>query len=140
MPFDLTRADLKNIAKAGAEMGLIAAPGTDKIMAYIKAAQGIVGEVKGILEILLPLTGNKLSGLQNGVSKMQSIVSKAQSQAESRGDLPAEPGANVYKNIQTFLALCTMRYGDISLEELLQKLRGDYGSKKISDFLKGGRE
>jgi len=46
------------------------------------------------------------------------------------------PQATAGKQIKGILTLLTLKYGDVSLAECLEKLRADYGEKKLSDFLR----
>lgn len=46
------------------------------------------------------------------------------------------PGGNPLEQIQVIVRLIAMQYGDITLNELLDRLKKEYGSKKLTDFLK----
>ena len=50
-------------------------------------------------------------------------------------DTPAPAGGQQVRN---FLKLLQVRYGDITVNELLEKLRAEFGDWKISNFTKGG--
>jgi hypothetical protein len=44
---------------------------------------------------------------------------------------------NIKDQLKGLIVLLQVRYGDIPLNELLVKLKADYGNKKLSDFTRG---
>ncbi len=52
--------------------------------------------------------------------------------------MPDAPTATTATQIKNFLKFLQAVYGDITIDELLVKLKNDFGSKKISEFMKGG--
>ena len=74
--------------------------------------------------------GNILGGL--GIK----IPGKGKKQAEPGSD-PGPSAGNAGAQVKNFLRLMQIRYGDITINELLQHLQRDFGSWKLSDFLQG---
>jgi hypothetical protein len=52
--------------------------------------------------------------------------------------MPDSPSSTGGQQVRNFLKLLQVRYGDITVSELLEKLKAEFGDWKISNFTKGG--
>ncbi len=63
---------------------------------------------------------------------------KMPGQKKQAAPMPDTPANTTATQIKNFLKFLQAVYGDITIDELLGKLKTDFGSKKISEFIKGG--
>ncbi len=51
-----------------------------------------------------------------------------------------ERSANTARQVQSFIKLLKLHYGDITVNQALEKLRADFGNVPLSEFIKDGLE
>lgn len=87
-----------------------------------------IREFQELVGILRQISGGKLDEL---LPQLRSIAS------EGEGAAPAAPGQGV-QQVVAFVQLLQAQYGDITINELIDRLKADIGDKRLSQFTKGG--
>ncbi len=118
-PSDIIKRPDFLTAKAGAEAGGFS----------VKNIKGYIQPIKEIKDLMDDL-GIDLGGLGLNLGG-----GKKAATPPGPDRPPAMTGAQQFRN---FLKLLEMKYGDITVNELLDKLRAEFGDWKISNFTKGG--
>jgi hypothetical protein len=124
-PIEITPADIIRRPLNVATQGATKAAGEGGFS--LKNIKGYIQQFKEIKDLAEDL-GIDLSsfGLKLPGQKKEAV-------ADAR-----DPALTGGQQIRNFLKLLQARYGDITVNELLEKLRAEFGDWKISNFTKGG--
>lgn len=91
---------------------------------FMKQLKGGIEQVKELMDMAQSMGLNiNLPGFKNQPKERPTDETKM---------LPGPE--NIVQQFNSFLALLQMKYGDVSLNELLRKLKEDLGDKKISEL------
>jgi len=101
-------------------------PGSFNPLDMLKGLKSTIGQVKELIDMLKSM-GVELPGFPGSGSKKE----KPEPQTEI---IKAQP--NPVQMFALFLKMLEMKYGDISVNTLLEKLRSEHGDKKLSELLK----
>lgn len=93
----------------------------------LKSIKGYIDQIKELKEAAESM------GLDLG-----NLGLKFPGQKKPTAPMPDVPATTTATQIKNFLKFLQAIYGDITVSELLVKLKADYGEWKISNFTKGG--
>jgi len=123
-----------------------AGPKKGNFISQIKSGMEQVKEIKKILDDLGINVGDLIGGTKQtpviGMNTPPRNMNTPLPEGIAPAPAPAAPAAptpqplTVAQQAKNFLALLRLRYGDISVNELLEKLKAEFGEKKLSDFIK----
>ena len=119
-PTDIIKRPLELITEAGSAGGAK----EPNIFEQIKAGINQFKEIKKITDEL----GFDLGSLIPG------MAGKKQNSGPARADAPAPRGPTGAEQARNFVKLLKVYYGDITVNEALDKLRQDFGPRKLSEF------
>jgi len=128
-PIEITEKDLLDRPPGGVKTGVALTKTSGNILSEIKAGAKQIKEIIDIgkslgLNLKLP---PGLTGMLGG--------GKVEGSGEPTSDAPGgTPGAAQF---QAFRQLLILKYGDITVNDLIEKLRAEMGTKKLSDL--GGK-
>jgi len=98
----------------------------------IKTIKGYIDQIKEIKKIADDL-GIDLGGMIPNIGGKLNLGGKKGAEA-----LALPQARSGVQQVQSFLKMLQLKYGDITMNELLDNLKRDYGKLKISTFLGGG--
>lgn len=139
-PIEIT---IKDIVKRPAE--LAAAGGAVKkgnIISQFKQGLEQFKEIKDLMKDLGIDLGDLLGGQpKNALSGLNAPprIDGAPPPADTRAPAPPppSPGMTPAQQFKAFCVMLQLKYGDITISEMLDAIKAEYGNKKISDFIKG---
>lgn len=127
LPIEIKPGD---IIKRPLDVAIKAIGGKEESGFSLKNIKGYIQQIKEIKDMAESL------GLD-----LSSLGLKMPGQKKGGGDAPAPAGPPAIggaQQLRNFLKLLQVRYGDITVNELLEKLKTEFGDWKISNFTKGG--
>jgi len=124
-PRDIIKRPLENAALTGAKEAVK----KPNFIQQMKDGLNQVKEIKSLLDDLGLDVGDILGG---GFGKKPP---SGQPPADARA-LPEPSGLSGLQQAKNFCRLLQLKYGDIPINEMLEKLKAEFGEKKISDFIK----
>ncbi|OGN99175.1 MAG: hypothetical protein A2Y89_03085 [Chloroflexi bacterium RBG_13_51_18] len=92
--------------------------------------KGWLDQVKDIINIMKEL-GIDPKMLMSGIKGFQPGQSAPRYEA-----VPSVQDSNPKMQMQLFIRILAMQYGDITVDELLERLRQDFGNRKLSELIK----
>lgn len=123
-PIEITEKDLIDRPAGIAGIGEAAKKGGVNPLAYLKDVQASIKQFKEIMDAVrglgINIPGLKFPGMAETEAKTQ-VVNTA-------------PQPSSGQQLRPFLNLLAMRYGDITIDELMVKLKEEFGNKKISQL------
>lgn len=127
-PIELTKADLLE-RPAGSEPESVGLErkGTNP-MQFLGQIQDALKQVKAIMDMARSL------GLNVNIPGLGGL-NKEKGEGKNSGGLSAPPDPEA--QFDMFLQLLVMKYGDITVNELVEKLKAEFGERKISKLRKG---
>lgn len=117
-PIEITEKDLieRSLTAPGAIQGVKPNTGSVSWIQKLRDAKNMINEIKGMAsEMGIDLSKLNMPGAPTGMS-----------------------GATNSQGLSQFLNLMMLQYGDITVADLLERLKTQYGTKKLSQFLGGG--
>jgi hypothetical protein len=138
-PIEITAKDI--IRRPADLITGAAAPKKGNIISQFKNGLEQVKEIKKLLDDLGINMGDLLGGgTQPGTGmNIPPRISNGQAPpADARAPAPAPPppAMSGLQQAKNFCRLLQLKYGDIPINEMLEKMKVEFGDRKISDFLK----
>lgn len=126
-PIEITEKDLIERPADLGESVSIGKEGTNP-MAWLKQIQGGLDQLKAIMDTARSLGLNvNLPGL-----KVQGQEGQG---GQGAGVNPVSPVPN--QQFALFMEMLKVKYGDVTVNELIEQLRAEFGNKKLSQLGKG---
>jgi len=119
----------KDLIKRPLDMALGGAKTGQGALGGIKSVQDIIKEVKATIDLLkgIPGVGERLEGILPGLTK--------------GGKPGGSPGKEVATtqggDFQMLVQLLQLKYGDVTVNEALERLKADFGGAKLSQLTRG---
>lgn len=121
-PIEITEKDLISRPVTGSEP---AKDGGMNPLTMLKTFKQSMGELKEIIETARGM------GLNINLPGLGGLGAERH---EQKDDARALPPPNPAQQFNAFLALVQMQFGDITMNELIDKLKAEFGDKKISQL------
>ena len=93
---------------------------------------GLMDQVKGVLQMIKQFKDMQKDLKEMGIDLGSMIGAgvKVQDQPQQ----PQQPPAAPMDQLRILTKVLMLKYGDLSVNELIEKLKKDYGNKKLSSF------
>lgn len=127
-PIEIKASDL--IKRPGEGTPGATSPGGGFNVKSVREMLNVAKEIKAMAKEL----GIDLDGLGSKFLKRQGQEDEESQEPKA---LAKQQSPNTAQQIQTVIQALILNYGDLPVEELFDRLKTDYGSKKLSSFLKG---